>query len=83
MDIKKKVIGIIRKTVKNIKLSDDKLLKTDYISNGLVDSFQIIDIINEIEKEIGVGLTPDEMASDEFRTPEGIIKVVERLKRKK
>jgi acyl carrier protein len=48
-----------------------------YLDAGHVDSINMIQFILEIEEQFGIELTPEDIASEKFRTVDGLIKIVE------
>lgn len=65
--------------IKPIEMNDNEFLKYRYLDNHL-DSFGIIQFIMAIEEEFGITLLPEDTESEEFRTIEGVIKIIERKK---
>ena len=57
--------------------ADADLAVFDYIDSGHVDSIGIIKFVLEIEAEFDVTIDDAELASDRFRTVEGVIALVE------
>lgn len=62
--------------IKELNLSDEEFLKYRYLDNHL-DSFGIIQFIMAIEEEFNIRLNPEDTESEEFRTIEGVIKIIE------
>ena len=62
--------------IKPIKMDDNEFLKYRYLDNHL-DSFEIIQFIMAIEDEFNITLLPEDTESEEFRTIEGLIKIIE------
>ena len=62
--------------IKPIEMDDNEFLKYRYLDNHL-DSFGIIQFIMTIEDEFGITLLPEDTESEEFRTIEGVIKIIE------
>jgi len=65
--------------IKPIEMDDNTFLKYRYLDNHL-DSFGIIQFIMAIEDEFGISLLPEDTESEEFRTIEGVIKIIESKK---
>ncbi|SFO98311.1 acyl carrier protein [Hydrogenimonas thermophila] len=65
--------------IKPIEMDDNTFLKYRYLDNHL-DSFAIIQFIMAIEDEFGISLLPEDTESEEFRTIEGVIKIIETKK---
>jgi len=62
--------------IKPIEMDDNEFLKYRYLDNHL-DSFGIIQFIMTIEDEFNIKLLPEDTESEEFRTIEGVIKIIE------
>ena len=77
LEINKRVLKILEKK-KPIPL-EDLIEKLDYryLDEGHVDSFSILNIIMELETEFNIDLTAEDTESDNFRTPGGIVKIIE------
>jgi acyl carrier protein len=65
--------------IKPIEMDDNTFLNYRYLDNHL-DSFGIIQFIMAIEEEFGITLLPEDTESEEFRTIEGVIKIIESKK---
>jgi len=65
--------------IKPIKMDDNTFLKYRYLDNHL-DSFGIIQFIMAIEEEFNITLLSEDTESEEFRTIEGVIKIIESKK---
>lgn len=62
--------------VKPLEMNEEEFLKYRYLDNHL-DSFGIIQFIMAIEEEFNIKLNPEDTESEEFRTIEGLIKIIE------
>lgn len=71
-------------SISPIPYQDKKsILQYRYLDVGHIDSFGIINFILTIEDEFGISLTPEDTESDEFRSIEGLIKIItKRLKKR-
>ena len=61
--------------------SPDELLELDYLEAGIVDSFGLIMLINQLEEDFQVLLDADVITSDEFRRIGGLIDIITGLVR--
>jgi len=59
-----------------VDMNDEDFLRYRYLDNHL-DSFEIIQFIMAVEEEFGISLLPEDTESEEFRTIEGVIKIIE------
>ena len=57
--------------------NDQEKKKYRYLDEGHVDSINMIQFILEIEEQFGIELTPEDTASEKFRTVDGLIQIVE------
>ena len=73
--MEKKIIKIIKKTKPNIKLKD---LKTNSIKRDFFDSFDIITIISEMEKEFKIKINVDEINQKNFSSLKNIEKLIKK-----
>ena len=49
---------------------------TDLVEEGILDSFGVITLFVEIEKQLGIKLEPTELTRDEIKSPALIIRQV-------
>jgi len=78
----KKILEFLKEyldEIEPLKMSNEEFLKYRYLDNHL-DSFGIIQFIMAIEEEFGITLLPEDTESEEFRTIEGVIKIIETKK---
>ena len=61
--------------VEPIEMDEKSFLQYRYLDNHL-DSFGIIQFIMTIEEEFGITLLPEDTESEEFRTIEGLTKII-------
>ena len=73
--MEKKIIDIIKKVKPNTKLTKKKV---DFIKKNLFDSFDIITIISEIEKEFDIKIDADEIKPKNFNSLKNIEKLIKR-----
>lgn len=59
----------------DIDFENEKLL----IDNGLLDSFDIISIISEINERFGVEIESDDITPENFNSVEALLALIERL----
>ena len=73
--MEKKIIDIIKKVKPNINLTKKKV---DFIKKNLFDSFDIITIISEIEKEFDIKIDADEIKPKNFNSLKNIKKMIKK-----
>jgi len=77
--VEEKVLDFFRQ--KGIKIEEYPNLETiRYLEQGWLDSFDLIDFITYLESEFEIEIPPEELQKDEFRTIEGVVDTVLRLK---
>ena len=75
-DITTKVLAIIEKK-KIIPLQNiEEKLDYRYLDEGHVDSFSLLNLILELESEFDIKLSAEDTESDNFRTPRGIVSII-------
>tara|TARA_Y100001970_G_scaffold293410_1_gene440018 strand:+ start:3003 stop:3245 length:243 start_codon:yes stop_codon:yes gene_type:complete len=75
-DITTKVLAIIEKK-KIIPLQNiEEKLDYRYLDEGHVDSFSLLNLILELESEFDIKLSAEDTESDNFRTPRGIVLII-------
>jgi acyl carrier protein len=77
MDIKKELLGIMRSLVRSKKFGDEELFSVDYVDKGLIDSFQIVELITKLESHFGIKFSSEDFTSEEFKTLKGISTLIE------
>lgn len=61
----------------NPKIEED--MEEDLLKAGLIDSFQIVNIVAELENEFEIEFDPELIISDNFNTIDSITKVIEKI----
>jgi len=74
-EILKKLVEYFEK--KGIKVDLQKDLNKDYLWEGWIDSFDLINFISYIETEFGITLEPEDTESFNFRTLQGLVQIIE------
>jgi len=67
--------GLLQKKSRLPKDFDDD---TDYIKAGIVDSIGIIKFILELESRFDIEIADTDMESDEFRSVQGLVAMIQR-----
>lgn len=75
-DIKEQLVKIIRDISPNIKMTDEELLRVAYLEQGLIDSFQLIEMISKLESDFFIRFSAEELESEDFRELLGVIKII-------
>lgn len=74
--IQKKILKIVEKSKKIPEKKFEKKLDYWFIDEGIVDSINLIRFILEIENKFKIKLTSKDTQSDNFRTINGITKII-------
>lgn len=75
-DIKDKVLEILMKVNNNV--SED--IDADLLETGVIDSFEILTIVMEIEDAFEMEIDPEMVVADNFRSVRAIVNMIERMK---
>lgn len=76
VEVTKKVVALIESYGPLPKECQDNLLDYRYLEAGHIDSFAIESLIIQIEDAFNISLPPEDLQSDNFRTPGGIVTIV-------
>ncbi|MBI4677661.1 MAG: acyl carrier protein [Elusimicrobia bacterium] len=81
-DVKRKVFAYLE-TQRPLPGADEtEKLRYDYLDTGFVDSVQVVELVMQLEDDLGVRLEPEHLQSEEFRTVGGLIQIIQRLARR-
>lgn len=72
-----KVIKILNELRPEFDFSED----IDFIEEGMLDSFDIVSLIDSIEEELGVSISGIDVLPENFNTIDSIIKTIEKNKK--
>lgn len=73
--IEKQVIKII-KEISQSDVKDEDFVGMNYLDKGLIDSLQVVEMIDNLEKQFKIHFSPDDLQSEKFRTIGGLIEMV-------
>lgn len=71
--MKNKVLEILLNTRPDVEFDSE----TKLIDDGVLDSFDIIGIVSDLNEEFDINITADELEADNFNSLEAIVKLVE------
>lgn len=74
---KNKIKQIIEELRPDIEVQDG----TEFISDGIFDSFDIVSIVSALDKEFGISIDGSKISAEYFNTLNDILKLVEESKR--
>ena len=76
-DVVNRVLKIVHEISGNaVALTDEQLLSTDYLDNGLVDSLQIVELITRLETEFSIRFSHQDLESERFRALKGVAEII-------
>ena len=73
--MKEKVLEILCKV--NPKIGNN--VEADLLETGLVDSFEIVNVVMELEEALDVEIDPELIIPDNFQNVNAIVRLVEKL----
>ena len=73
MDTKEKVVNVLPAVNSDIKNDD-----TDLLASGLLDSFDIVNLVSQLEEVLTVEIEPTDIVPENFRTVAAIAALMER-----
>ncbi len=77
-DVTSELLALVRGIMRTkTKESDTALLKAHYLDEGLIDSFELVEMLATVEKHFNVRLSAAELTSEKFRTLAGVAGIIE------
>ncbi len=73
--MKEKVLEILCKV--NPKIGNN--VEADLLETGLVDSFEIVNVVMELEEALDIEIDPELIIPDNFQNVDAIVRLVEKL----
>ena len=70
----------LMKILKSVRKDVDFENETDLIDDGILDSFDVVAIISEIDDKFGVQIRINELDPDNFNSAESIWNLIQKLK---
>lgn len=71
----------LMKILKNVRDDVDFENEKSLITDGILDSFDTINIVNELNDTYNIEIEPSELLPENFDSAEAILALVERLKK--
>lgn len=81
MNIKSEVLKFFEQKSNLPGNSEKEKLNYYYLDEGLIDSMEMVEMIVHFENLFQVFFTPQDIQSDNFRTPGGLISIIENFKK--
>jgi hypothetical protein len=78
--IRATVLSYFRSIPSFAALSENDQWQCRYLERDVLDSLGIVGLIAELERAFDVQFSMDDLQSEEFRTPAGLVALVDRLK---
>lgn len=77
MTTKEKVLAILKevKPTKNLENT------ADIVEGGYIDSFELMMLITRLSEDFGIEISVDDITPENFNSVDGIVDMVERLKK--
>ena len=72
ISVKEKLMEVLKRV--NPTIEEGK----DLIEAGLVDSFEVVNIIMEIEEAFDIEIDPDDVIAENFRNTDSILNLIEK-----
>lgn len=73
--MREKVLEILKGVKKNVDYEN----ATALIDDGVLDSFDIISIVSDLNEEFDVDIMPDELEPENFNTVDAIVELIKSL----
>lgn len=73
--MKEEVLAVLQ----SVRQDVDFLTETKLIDDGVLDSFDIISIVSELNEKFDIDITADELEPENFNTLDAIVSLVESL----
>ncbi|MBR2187173.1 MAG: acyl carrier protein [Lachnospiraceae bacterium] len=73
--MRERVLEILKQTRMDVDFENETLL----IDDGILDSFDIIQIVSDLNEEFDIDITADELEPENFNSLEAIVSLVESL----
>ena len=73
--MRERVLEILKPTRMDVDFENETLL----IDDGILDSFDIIQIVSDLNEEFDIDITADELEPENFNSLEAIVSLVESL----
>lgn len=73
-----KVLGFIVSYLsdRGVDVSMDNCIGLNYMEDGIIDSFETLTFMMNIEEEFGIKITPVEMVNENNKTIDGLAKLI-------
>lgn len=79
-DVKAEVLSFFRLKGDFASLPETDQLSCRYLEGDVLDSLGIIEMVSEFERRFAIQFSMDDLQSEEFQTPAGVIALVVRRK---
>ena len=74
--MKEKIIAILDEIRPEFDFSEP----VDFIEEGMLDSFDIVSLVDAIENELGVSISGSDIIPENFNSVDSIMKIIEKSK---
>lgn len=73
--MREKVVEVLCRV--NPKIAND--IEADLLETGLIDSFEIVNVVMELESTLNIEIDPELVSPENFQTVDTIVKLVESI----
>lgn len=73
--MKEKVLGVLKAVRQDVDFENETAL----IDDGILDSFDIISIVSDLNEEFDIDISADELEPENFNTLDAIVELVKSL----
>jgi acyl carrier protein len=71
----------ILQVLKSIRPDIDFVGSPDYISDGLLDSFDVVTLVSELESKLGIQIPGEMIVSSNFSSVDAILRMISHLRK--
>ena len=83
MDIGKEILEFFKSKGEFPEKSENDIVNYNYLEMGLIDSMELVEMIVLFEDKFKIKFSTENLQADEFRTIDGLIKLVNELSNEK
>lgn len=73
-EIKQKILNLLKEKKSDVTISEDT--SVDLLDSGIIDSFDIVDLIGSLEEIFGIEVDGDDIIPENFKSVDAIAKLV-------
>lgn len=73
-EVKQKILNLLKEKKTDVEISEDT--SVNLLDTGVIDSFDIVDLIGSIEELFGVEVDGDDIVPENFESVDSIAKLI-------